>query len=165
MDVGTADSEDVFKLRARLLWHGKMIICKYKEFELSCFRWSVNVMLRSDPCIVSVFCTLIYFIGIFTVLFHYATKTNSYCASGPVEMIESLQGHGLLFIGWFTAAYVPILAIFFTLSMTHFRAHTDVDKNLQHILQALNLNSCLKCRWQLVGINKWTCTGTIYKFN
>lgn len=96
------------------------------------------MMLRSDPCIVSVFCTLIYFIGIFTVLFHYATKTNSYCASGPVEMIESLQGHGLLFIGWFTAAYVPILAIFFTLSMTHFRAHTDVDKNLQHILQALN---------------------------
>ena len=100
-------------------------------------RCSLCHLLFADPCVVSVFGTFIYFIGVFTVLFFYAGKLDGACAAGPAEMLESLQSVGIFFIVWFTIGYVPMLLLFLILSLTHFRAHTDVAKSLQQLLLAM----------------------------
>jgi hypothetical protein len=93
-------------------WHGRMIFL---------------------PGLVAVFCTLIFLIGIFTVLFHYGTSTTNteageeveVCASGPMSVWKTMSSAGWVFALWHVASYAPVLVALLLLSGTHFRAYND----------------------------------------
>ena len=115
--------------RERLLkWHGTMIFI---------------------PGLVAVFSTLIFLIGVFTVLFQYGVTCtdgtgveiacdnkpedgHEICASGPMAVWNAMPTAGWAFAIWHISTYGPVLFTLGLLSYTHFRAYnTEVDKNIE----------------------------------
>ena len=103
------DPEEILKQRKRISWHGKMIFF---------------------PGIVAIFSTLIFLLGLFTVLFAYGiTKADDgreICASGPMAVWASMSLSGWFFALWHIVSYVPVLLTLTMLSFTHFRSYNDV---------------------------------------
>ena len=114
--------EEILEHRKRIRWHGKMIFF---------------------PGIVAIFSTLIFLLGLFTVLFAYGiTKADDgreICASGPMAVWASMSLSGWVFALWHILSYVPVLLTLTMLSFTHFRSYNDV--RTQSVLVTL----CMFC--------------------
>ena len=97
-------------------------------------KWHGNMIFI--PGMVAVFSTIIFLIGIFTVLFHYGiTKLEDgteICASGPMSVWKAMPGEGWFFALWHIATYIPVLGVMGMLSYTHFRAYNDAcDRTIE----------------------------------
>lgn len=103
------DPEVIMNQRRRLRWHGKMIFF---------------------PGIVAIFSTLIFLLGLFTVLFAYGVTSTEdgreICASGPMAVWVTMSGSGWAFALWHIGSFAPVLLALVMLSFTHFRSYNDV---------------------------------------
>jgi hypothetical protein len=103
------DPEVIMKQRKRLAWHGKMIFF---------------------PGIVAIFSTLIFLLGLFTVLFAYGVTISDegqeICASGPMAVWAEMSAEGWVFALWHIGSFAPVLLALTMLSFTHFRSYNDV---------------------------------------
>jgi hypothetical protein len=109
------DTETEIKWRKRLQWHGKMIFF---------------------PGIVAIFSTLIFLLGLFTVLFAYGVKYSDdgqeICASGPMAVWQSMGTAGWAFALWHMISFGPVLMALTMLSYTHFRSYNDMVGEQAH---------------------------------
>ena len=103
------DPEVILQQRRWIRWHGKMIFF---------------------PGIVAIFSTLIFLLGLFTVLFAYGVTTTDegreICASGPMAVWASMSASGWAFALWHIGSFTPVLLALTMLSFTHFRSYNDV---------------------------------------
>jgi hypothetical protein len=103
------DPEVILKQRRRMRWHGKMIFF---------------------PGVVAIFSTLIFLLGLFTVLFAYGVTTTDegreICASGPMAVWATMSASGWAFALWHVGSFTPVLLALTMLSFTHFRSFNDV---------------------------------------
>lgn len=109
------DRDAEMKWIKRLGWHAKMIFF---------------------PGIVAIFSTLIFLLGLFTVLFAYGVKHaddgQEICASGPMAVWASMEAAGWAFALWHIFSFGPVLLALAMLSYSHFRSYNDMVGEQAH---------------------------------